>query len=345
MTAPQSVPGQRSIEELWRWHALTEEPIIDASLPIVDAHHHLWNRPPQRYELDEFFADICTGHNIRASCFVECTAMYKLEGREHLRPIGETEYVNGMAAVSASGFYGDVRMCAAITSYADLRSEHLEETLHAHSMAGGGRFRGIRQQAQSDAVLGSMAKRPTPEGLLGDAAFRLGLGRLGAKGLVFDAVLYFTQLGELYDVARQCPETTIVVNHLGGPLGIGPYSADKQANFEQWRAGMAQLAVCPNVFVKIGGLGMTARGFGFELRPAPPTSEQLAQAWRPHVETAITLFGPERCMFESNFPVDAQSCGYAVLWNAFKRLTTGATDEERANLFSGVARKIYNIAG
>ena len=343
MAKTKPIAGKRTIAELREWHALAPEDPVDSDLPIIDAHHHLWNRPPQAYQTDAFFDDISlSGHNVRATCFVECTSMYKQHGPEHLRPIGETEYVNGMAAMSASGFYGPLRMCAAITGYADLRRADIAEILLAHVAAGGGRFRGVRQQAQFDPALGSLAKRPTPEGLLRDPAFRRGLAVLGAMDLVFDAVVYFTQLGDLASAARGCPDTAIVLNHVGWPMAIGPY-ADQQATFSRWREGMAELEKCPNVSVKLGGLGMTAFGFGFEHWPAPPSSEQLLATWRPYLETMISLFGAGRCMFESNFPVDAQSCSYASLWNAFKLLTHRATHEERHLLFAGAARKIYRL--
>jgi len=213
--------------------------------------------------------------------------------------------------------------------------------LAAHVKAGGGRFRGIRQQAQSHHLLGSLAKRPTPDGLLSDPAFRRGLEALGRLGLVFDAVVFFTQLGDLATAARGAPEARIVLNHLGWPMA-GP-SGDRRETFRLWRAGMKELATCSNVSVKLGGLGMTAFGFGFEHRPVPPGSQELAETWSPFVETAIALFGPDRCMFESNFPVDGQSCGYGSLWNAFKRMTALMPQGERTSLFSDTARRVYGL--
>jgi L-fuconolactonase len=333
----------RSIPELRAWHRLQSEPVIDADLPIVDAHHHVWDRPPERYQLDELMDDLNAGHAIRATCFVECGAMYRADGPSLLQPVGETEYVNGMAAASASGTYGNARACAAISGYADLRLEDVDRLLRAHIVAGGGRFRGIRQQAQYDPVLGSLAKRPTTAGLLADPAFRRGLATLRPLGLLFEAWVFFTQLLEVVDLARAFPETTIVLNHLGGPLGIGPYARDRAAHVATWSRRMAALAACENVFVKLGGLGMIACGFSFDSQPAPPESEALALAWRPYVATALDLFGPDRCMFESNFPVDAQSCSYATLWNAFKRLTADVSPATRAALFSGTAERLYRL--
>jgi L-fuconolactonase len=333
----------RSISELRAWHRLDSEPVIDADLPIVDAHHHVWDRPPERYQLDELMADLNAGHAMRATCFVECGAMYRADGPSLLQPVGETEYVNGMAAASASGTYGDTRACAAISGYADLRLAHVERLLQAHIAAGGGRFRGIRQQAQYDPVLGSLAKRQTTAGLLADPAFRCGFAALRPLGLLFEAYVFFTQLWEVVDLARAFPETTIVLNHLGGPLGIGPYSQDRATHVATWLHGMAALAACENVFVKLGGLGMITCGFGFHSQPTPPASDTLALAWRPYVATALELFGPDRCAFESNFPVDAQSCSYATLWNAFKRLTADLSPATRAALFSGTAERLYRL--
>jgi len=330
--------------ELRDWHARHVEAPLDADLPIVDAHHHMWDRPPQRYQLDEILMDVRSGHNIRATVFVECTAMYRAEGPEHLRPVGETEYVNGVAAASASGLYGPVRLCAGITGYADLkRGAQVREVLEAHIRAGGDRFRGIRQQAQFDPVLGGMAKAPTQKGLLLDPRFREGFAELAPLGLVYEAWVFFTQLDEVAQLAAAFPESVIVLNHLGGPIAVGPYANDKPTNFRIWRAGMEKLAKLRNVHVKLGGLGMVSYGFDFHLGDAPPDSETLAEAWAPHVETCISLFGADRCMFESNFPVDAQSCSYGVLWNAFKRLTRGASSAERSALFSDTAAQVYRL--
>jgi predicted TIM-barrel fold metal-dependent hydrolase len=334
----------RTMAELNRWHATYTEAALEPERPIIDAHHHMWDRPPERYALDELLADFSTGHDIRASVFVECTAMFRADGPETLKPVGETEYVNGVAAASASGIYGPLRLCAGIVSYADLTAgEAVRPLLEAHIRAGGSRFRGIRQQAQYDAALGSMARRRPPAGLLQSAAFRAGLAELGGLDLSFDAYLYFTQLGELYDLAKTFPGTTIILNHAGTPLGIGPYAEDRQAVFKAWSEHLRRLAACGNVMLKIGGLGMALCGFGLHARDMPPSSDDLAELWRPYVETCIDAFGAARCMFESNFPVDKQSYGYPVLWNAFKKLAAARSPDERMDLFSGTARRIYRI--
>jgi predicted TIM-barrel fold metal-dependent hydrolase len=334
----------RSMAALKTWHDRYTEAAIAPELPIIDAHHHMWDRPPEHYGLPELLEEFAQGHNIRASVFVECTAMFKADGPESLRPVGETEYVNGVAAMSASGIYGDTRLCAGIVSYADLRwGAEVRPLLQAHIRAGGGRFRGIRQQAQFDDVLGSMARRKPPRGLLLDPVFRAGFAELGALDLSFDAYIYFSQLDELRDLAKSFPGTTVILNHAGTPLGLGPYAEEREKVFKTWSEGIKRLAECPNVTLKFGGLGMAACGFDFHLREIPPDSDTLAQAWKPYFDVCIDAFGAARCMFESNFPVDKQSCSYPVLWNAFKKLSAGCSSEAQTQLFSGTAGRVYRI--
>ncbi len=335
----------RSMAALNNWHDRYKEAAIAPALPIIDAHHHMWDRPPEHYGLPELLEEFAQGHNIRASVFVECTAMFKADGPESLRPVGETEYVNGVAAMSASGTYGESRLCAAIVSYADLRwGEEVRPLLQAHIRAGGGRFRGIRQQAQFDDVLGSMARRNPPRGLLLDPAFRAGFAELSDLDLSFDAYIYFSQLDELRDLAKAFPSTNIILNHAGTPLGLGPYAQARDKVFNIWSEGIKRAAECPNVNLKFGGLGMAACGFDFHLRETPPDSTTLVQAWKPYFDVCIDVFGPSRCMFESNFPVDKQSCSYPVLWNAFKKLSAECSLGAQTALFSGTAGRVYRIA-
>jgi predicted TIM-barrel fold metal-dependent hydrolase len=335
----------RTQSELRTWHALSSEPAIEPELPVIDAHHHMWDRPPEHYGLYELLDEFNQGHVIRASVFVECSAMFKADGPEALRPVGETEYVNGVAAMSASGIYGPSRLCAAIVGTADLRAgEAVRPVLQAHIKAGGGRFRGIRQQAQFDEAVGSMARRSPPRGLLLDADFRTGFAELAPLGLRFDAYLYGSQLGELRDLALAFPGTAIILNHVGAPLMIGPYAEQRETVFTQWAEAMRRLAACSNVVVKVGGLGMPLFGFDFHLRETPPSSDELVAAWEPFVSLCLAEFGPERCVFESNFPVDKQSCGYPVMLNAFKKLTAHLPTKARAAFFYETARRVYDIA-
>jgi L-fuconolactonase len=334
----------RSMAELARWHAASREEVLDPELPVIDAHHHLWRRPPERFCFDELMEEVSSGHNVRATVFVECNSMFKADGPGHLRPIGETEYVNGVAAISASGIGGPVRLCAGIVGYVDLRAGgSVRDVLEAHILAGGGRFRGVRQQAQFDEQVGSLARRTPPKGLLLDSAFRMGFAQLQPLGLTFDAFVYFTQLREVADLARAFPDTDLVLEHVGVPVGVGPYAGRRSDVFAEWSGGIAELAKEPNVTIKIGGLGMPVCGFGFHEYPNPPSSITLSAAWRPYVETCVEAFGAKRAMFESNFPVDMQSCSYVSLWNAYKRLAHGASDSDRRAMFHDTAQRIYRL--
>jgi L-fuconolactonase len=327
------------------WLDRRKEPILEPALPIVDAHHHLWDRPGWRYLLDELLADTNSGHDIIATVFVQAWAMVRAVGAVEMRPVGETEFVNGVAAMSASGIYGKTKHCAGIVGHADLTlGSRVERVLAAHLRAGGDRFRGIRHITawDADTSMRNPAYSPPP-GLLGDKTFREGFAVLGHLGLSFDAWLYHPQIDELRDLARAFPETKIVLDHVGGPIGIGAYAGKHKEIFPGWAASIKALAACPNVYVKLGGLGMRMGGFSFHEQPEPPSSEMLAGAWRPYMETCINAFGPSRCMFESNFPVDKGSYSYSVFWNACKLLTKGASDTEKADLFRDTATRFYRL--
>jgi len=327
------------------WLAQQAEAALDPALPIIDPHHHLWDVSRPRYVLDELLGDTGGGHNILATVFVECRAMWRGWGPEALRPLGETEFVAGVAAMAESGLYGRTRACAGIVGHADLRlGAAVREVLEAQLVAGGGRFRGIRHITAWDA---SPDTRSTtvipPPGLMRDAAFQQGFSQLEPLGLSFDAWLYHPQLPELIALARRFPGTRIILDHLGGPLGVGPYT--REGTFAPWRDSIRELAQCPNVAVKLGGLAMRTHGNAFHERPAPPSSAEMAEAWRPWMESCIEAFGVDRCMFESNFPVDKGMTGYTALWNAFKRLAAGASAHEKAALFHDTAARIYSIKG
>jgi L-fuconolactonase len=327
------------------WLALRREEPIDPALPIIDPHHHLWDRG-SRYLLEEFKRDIDTGgHNIRASVFLQCESMYRADGDAKFRPLGETEFVNGVAAMSASGIYGPARICAGIVGFADLMlGAEVDAVLEAHLRIAGDRFKGVRHSVVWDADK-SIKPLPWefPQGLLLDAKFRAGFARLSRYGLSFDSWNYHTQIPELADLARAFPETTIVLDHIGAPLGVGVYAGRRDEVFTHWQRSIRELAKCPNACVKLGGMGMYVFGFGFDKRPAPPSSADLASAWRPFFETCVEAFGAQRMMFESNFPVDKRYCSYGLLWNAFKRLAAGCSAEEKAELFFNAARRVYRL--
>jgi len=276
------------------------EPILDPEIPIVDPHHHLWQRGDHRYFLDELLADLNTGHNVVATVFLECRSMYRADGPIELRPVGETEFVGGIAAMSDSGGYGKTRVAAGIVGYADLSlGARVEPVLEAHLRAGGGRFRGVRYSVgwDADPVIGNSRSDSQPH-LYRDPNFREGLARLTRLGLSLDAWLYHPQLADVVELARAFPNTNMIMGHVGGVLGYGPYAGKWAEVMPVWRSSMAELAECPNVVVKLGGIINRGAAYDFHNAPAPPSSEAMAEVWRPYVETCIELFGPSRCMFE-----------------------------------------------
>jgi predicted TIM-barrel fold metal-dependent hydrolase len=292
-------------------------------------------------------ADIASGHRIVATVFVECRSMYRADGPAAMKPVGETEFVGGVAAMAASGLYGETLACAGIVGHADLRQgAAVDELLQAHVDAGNGRLRGIRHSGSHDedkTVLGPLARMPA--GLYGSAEFRAGFARLERHGLSFDAWVLEPQLPDVIALARDFPGTTIVLDHVGTPLGIGRHAGTRDERFPVWRRHIQELAAAsPHVHVKLGGLAMPFCGFdGFMADDALP-SERLADLWRPYIETCIEAFGAGRCMFESNFPVDLGSCSYPTLWNAFKRIAAGASADEKRALFAGTAASVYRLS-
>lgn len=326
------------------WLARVQEDVVDPDRRICDPHHHLWDHARGRYLLDELLADTGSGHNVVSTVFVECSSMYRAAGPVALRPLGETEFVNGVAAMSASGGYGAMRACAGIVGHADLwRGAAAGEVLDAH-MAASPRFRGIRHAAgwdRSDRIRNSRGD-PAEHQLL-DPGFRRGFAEVGKRGLSFDAWLYHPQIADLADLARAFPDTLIVFDHFGGPLGVGPYEGAREEIFAAWRRDVAELARCENVVAKLGGVLMPVNGFGFHKRDRPATSDEIVAATGRYHRHAIECFGPERCMFESNFPMDRQSCSYRVLWNAFKKMVADASESEKDLLFHDTAARVYRL--
>ncbi len=327
------------------WLTLTIEDPMDSNLPICDPHHHLWDRPNDRYLLEELLQDIRGGHNIVQTVFVEGKSMYRGDGPLEMQPVGETECVQGIAAQSASGQYGMTTVAAGIVGFANLTlGAAVVPVLEAHIAAGRNRFRGIRHISSWDASTDIVSSRNPPKGLLLDPKFREGFAYLQKYGLSFDAWLYHPQLMELVDLARAFPDTSIILDHVGGPLGIGPYAGKREEVFQEWKRGIATLATCPNVVAKLGGLGIQICGFGWHERATPPNSAELAEAMAPYYHWCIGQFGVDRCMFESNFPVDKTSYSYTVLWNAFKRIAEGFSSEDRGAMFHDTAVKVYRLA-
>jgi predicted TIM-barrel fold metal-dependent hydrolase len=327
------------------WLALSREPALEPELPIVDPHHHFYDKPGVRYFIGDLLDDLASGHNIRATVYMEARTMYRAHGPQEMRCVGETEFVNGMAAMGASGLYGPCRVAAGIVGYADLRlGDRAGEVLDAQIAAGNGRFRGIRQISAWHADRAANASQSAaPAGLLSEPSLRQGFKALAPRKLSFDAWLYHTQIGELTEIARAFPDTTIILNHVGGVIGVGPFAGKRDEVFADWRKSIAELARCENVNVKLGGLGMRMFGFDVHTGPRAPSSEQLAQPWRPYIETCIDIFGVKRAMFESNFPVDKGSCSYGNLWNAFKRIAERYSADEKTALFAGTAARVYRM--
>jgi len=327
------------------WLALTTEQAIDPTLPICDPHHHLWDYPNNRYLLDELLEDLRGGHNVVATVFLECVSMYRKNGPEEMKPVGETEFVQGIAAQAASGIYGPTAVAAGIASLADLTlGSAVQQVLEAHIAASPNRFRGIRHATswhESPDIRNAHTK-PTKD-TMPSKQFREGFACLQKLGLTFDAWMYHNQLMDLVDLAKAFPNTTIILDHIGGPLGIGPYVGKQKEVFAEWKRNIAAVAECPNVVVKLGGLTMTMCGFDWHKREKPPTSEELAKVNGLYYLYCIEKFGVNRCMFESNFPVDKASCSYTVLWNSFKRMTEKFSPSEKAALFHDTAVRVYRL--
>lgn len=344
MSQPLEFRGNthRTLAELRVWTTRREEEALEPELPIIDPHHHLWDDERGRYMADELLAEF-SGHNIVATVYAQYKAMYRADGPVPMRPVGEVEFVNGTAAASASGRYGDIRLCEGIVGYADLLlGDDVEGVLQGLLAAGNGRFRGVRYGATWDsgsAGYGGVFAQPH---VMLDTRFRRGFARLAPLGLSFDAWLFYPQLPDLMTLLESCPDTTVILDHAGGILGVPPHT-QRDAVFATWRTHIRKLARYPHLSVKIGGLGMLYCGWDFHMRDVPPSSAELASAWQPYVETCIEAFGPERCMFESNFPVDKQSCGYGALWNAFKRITQRCSRSEKSALYHDTAARVYRL--
>jgi predicted TIM-barrel fold metal-dependent hydrolase len=329
------VPGSQ------QWLDLVSEEIVDADAPIIDPHHHLWPAGgSMAYGLADLEADLASGHHVIDTVFVECGAAYdRTNGNDAQAPVGETRFVTREAESSPRQLMGG------IVAHADLRDgTRLDDVLDAHEAAGNGRFRGIRH-AGSHALHPEALMIPgrAPAELYADAAFRAGVARLGERGLSYDTWHYHYQNREFLDLARNVPGTTMVLDHFGTPLGVGPYASQRDQIFDQWKADVAEIAQCPNVVAKIGGLAMPDNGFGWNAADRPPTSDEFIDAQGRYYLHAIEQFGPERCMFESNFPVDRLSLSYRTFWNAAKKLVADFSADERDAMLRGTAARVYRL--
>ena len=331
MTSPQ--PGTDD------WRALVVEPVVDPEQRIVDPHHHLWpSGSPLPYSLDDLLADVGDGHRVERTVFMECHAAYKSDGPAEFAPVGETEWIASESARSAG-------LIAGIVGHADLRVSNLDEVLDAHEAAGRGLFRGIRDAlTRADPSDHLMIAGGAPPGLYEDPAFVRGVARLGSRGLTYDTWHYHYQNPELLALARAVPDTVMVLDHFGTPIGVGRYADQRDAIFAEWQRDIAALARCENVVAKLGGMAMPDNGYGWHSAARPPTSDEFVAAQARYYHHMIECFGAERCMFESNFPVDRMSLSYRVLWNALKKIASRYSSNERDGLFAGTATRVYRVA-
>ena len=325
-----------------RWLDTLHEEVLEPELPIIDPHHHLWLRNGYTYLLPELAADVNSGHNIVATVFAECHSMYRKEGPEELRSLGETEFVRGQAAMSASGELGSTKACEVMFGNVDLTlGGAVEPVLDAHVQTSGGRFRGVRLSSgwHDDGKIHNVAGQPQ---LLVDPRVKEAIAVVSRVGMSLDCWLYHPQLDDVAQIADAYPELTIILNHVGSPILGGPYKGKTDEVFNDWKSAIARLSKRDNVYVKLGALPIRMPNFDGD-RTLPPDSQEVANAWRPWITTCIEAFGPARSMYESNFPVQKRWCSYQVCWNAFKRISAGASASEKAELFSGAAARAYRF--
>ncbi len=341
MTATRE-KGDKAVFNNDEWLKQVREEVIDPGREIVDPHHHLWPKPPLTYDLTELWADTQDGHNVVQTVFMECGSTYRTDGPDHMKPVGETEYVVSVAERAAAD--PKKAQIAGIVGHADLRLAELDSVLDAHVAAAKGRFRGIRHAGSRDDS-GAELRIPghAPKGLFEDEAFRRGVARLGERGLTFDTWIYHHQIPNYAALARAVPGTTMILDHFGTPLGVGPYAGRREEIFAKWKDDIAAVAACPNVYMKLGGMAMPDNGYGWDKREKPPTSDEFVSAQMAWYDHAINVFGPERCMFESNFPVDRLSISYRTLWNGLKKIAKDYPEAAQTALFSGTARKVYKL--
>ena len=329
------------------WLSLTTEQTLEPDIPICDPHHHFWVHRPepvdyQRYLLPELAGDVNSGHNVRSTVFIEVRCEYRKDGPDEMKPVGEVEYVQTIADASAAGSHGPTKAAAAIIGHADLKlGEGVLPVLEAMQVASPNRFRGVRHSVGWDESP-ELANREI-KGALGTEEYRSGAKVLADKGLILENSLYFHQASELVDFANGLPELNIVLNHVGGLVRVGPYANRDNEVLPAWRKGIEEMAKCPNIVLKLGGVGQTRFAYGWDQLEKPIGSEELAGELGAIMEHCIQQFGPGRCMFESNYPVDKISYSYNVLWNAFKRLSKGYSATERAAMFHDTAARVYSI--
>lgn len=324
------------------WLSQVEEETLDPAQPIIDPHHHLWrDMMGDVYTIAEYQADAGSGHNVCASVYMECGTEYRASGPEEERSLGETEFVLAQAAEARKGGPPMLGMVGSV----DLNlGERVPDILALHREIAGSFFKGVRHAgASSEPGVQVTVPGNAPRDLFERPAFRRGVRALGELGLVYETWHYHYQNADYLTLAQACPDTVFVLDHFGTPLGIPPYDAEREAIFEQWKIDMAALARCPNVHLKLGGLAMPDNGYGWHTAERPPTSDEFVAAQRPWYLHALDCFGPQRCFFESNFPVDRMSLSYHVLYNGFKKMVSDFSDSERQALFFDNANALYRL--
>ena len=324
------------------WLNLVHEEALEPALPIIDAHHHLWIRSGHRYLVPEFVEDMRSGHNIVATVYAECHSMYRQGGDEALQSLGETEFVAGCAAMADSGVFGTPAFCKGMVGNVDLRlGDKSRAVFEQHIERSGGRFKGVRFTTawdQHDAITNQVPS----SGLLIEAEVVAAAKVMAELDLTLDIWVYHPQLTDVARLAAMVPDLTIVLNHTGVPILGGPYGHQHEQVFDDWQSGMKTVAQCGNVYLKLGALPIRKRGDGKD-RSVPPGSQEICAAWSPWMHACIDAFGVQRCIFESNFPVQKLFSSYVVTWNAFKRLARGCTEAEKAWLFHDAAVDAYRL--
>jgi predicted TIM-barrel fold metal-dependent hydrolase len=339
----------RSKQALDDWHAtVVPEAALEPDLPIVDAHHHLYGEPSDthHYRLEHLGKDLAGGHRVIGTVYIEAYfSGWRQSGPEAMKPVGEVELITSLTKTPLAIGGGECQVAAGIVSHADLMlGDRVAEVLEAEREAGQGRLRGVRHMsAYNDGVVGKTIAKPPKQYLLADPVFRRGIAQFERFGLSFDVWAYHYQLSDLMDLADAFPAVPMILDHVGGVIGVAEFRSRRAEVRNQWASDMRKLAARPNVYVKIGGLGMPVFGFGFEEGEQPASSVELARAWQPFIDTCVQTFGPQRCLFESNFPVDRQSCGYTELWNAFKLATRSLSTDERKDMFYRTACRAYRL--
>jgi len=328
-----------------QWHEQVIEDIIDPDRRIVDPHHHLFEgRATNTYRLEDLWADTGSGHRVEKTVFIDCGLAYRPDGPGHLRPVGETEYVAKVAKASAQGAEGQARI-AGIVPHADLAlGSDVEAVLEAHEAAGEGLFKGIRDAGPRpvDPRVPLLPGRPI-ENIYGDSSFRQGVEILGRMGLTYETYHLHYQNRDFAELASAVPNTAMILDHFGTPMGVSPFAGRREEVFEYWKEDIAEIARRENVCAKLGGMAMPVNGYGWDQRDKPPTSDEFVAAQTPYYLHTIECFGPDRCMFESNFPVDKYSISYHVLWNGLKKIVQDFSEDEKDAMFSGTASRVYRL--